>query len=123
MLIFLAESDQNLRVGLQLLLLHEPGLHVVGMAVQADGLLSQVKATQPEVLLLDWRLPGASIQDLLADIQGLASPPKIVVLSVNPEDKTAAFASGADGFVSKSEPPDELLEEVRLLQKEIDETS
>ena len=79
--------------------------------------MAQVKVTQPDVVPVDWQLPGASMQDLLADIRGLASPPKIVVLSVNPEVKASALAAGADAFISKNMPSDELLRTIRLLKK------
>ena len=53
MLIFLAVSDRDLRLAMQLLLHQEAGLHVIGMAVQAEGLLVQVEASQADLLLLD----------------------------------------------------------------------
>lgn len=52
-LIFLAVSDQDLRLGLQMLLHQEPGMHVIGMAIQTEGLLVQAEASQADVLLLD----------------------------------------------------------------------
>ena len=122
MLIFLAESDQALRLGLQMLLHQESGMHVIGMAVQADGLLVQVEASHADVLILDWQLPGASIQDLLSDIRGLETPPKIVVLSINPEEKAPALSAGADAFISKNAPPDDLVEVVRSLKQTVSST-
>jgi len=100
------------------MLLHqEPGLHIVGMAIQADGLLVQVEASQADLLLLDWRLPGASVVDLLSDIHGLETPPKIIALSINPVDEALALSAGADAFIPMNAPPDELLEVVRSLEK------
>jgi DNA-binding NarL/FixJ family response regulator len=119
MLIFLAESDQDLRIGLQMLLHQEPGMHVVGMAIQTEGLLVQLEASQADLLILDWRLPGASGRDLLSEIRGLESPPKIVVLSVKSEDKSKVLSAGADGFISKNEPPNELLRVVRSLKRAV----
>ena len=117
MLIFLAESDQTLRLGMQMLLHQEAGMHVIGMAIQAEGLLVQVEASKAEVLILDWHLPGASMPELLSDICALGSSPKVVVLSVNPEVKAVALSAGADAFIGKNAPPDELLEVVRSLKK------
>jgi two-component system invasion response regulator UvrY len=117
MLIFLAESDQDLRLGFQMLLHQERGVHVIGMAVQGNGLLAQLEASQADVLFLNWRLPSASIENLLSEIRGLDTTPKIVVLSVNPEDKALALSAGADAFISMNAPPDELLEVVRSLEK------
>ena len=118
MLIFLAESDQNLRLGMQMLLHQEAGLHVIGMAIQAEGLLVQIKASKAEVLILDWHLPGASMPELISELCRLESPPKVVVLSVNPEVKTLALFAGADAFIAKNAPPDELLDAVRSMKKQ-----
>ncbi len=123
MLLFLAEADQDLRLGLQMLLHQEPGLHIVGMAVQADRLLVRVEASQADLLLLDWRLPGASIEDLLSDIRGLDPPLKIIVLSIKPEDKVLALSAGADAFIPMNAPPDELLEVIRSIKKAINSPS
>ena len=113
MLIFVAESNEDLRVGLQMYLQNETGMRVVGMAVQAKGLVVQVEVSEAEVLALDWNLPGASMPELIADILRLESPPKIVVLAVRPEVEEEALSAGADAFFSKNRPPDELLEVVR----------
>ena len=109
MRIFIADADKQLRVALQILLHQEPGMQVTGVATEVKGLLAQVEASQPDVLLLDWYLPGMPVTDLLADLQALDMPPKIVVLSVRPEVKSTALAAGADAFAEKSESPAELL--------------
>ena len=113
MRLFIADARSEIRIALMMYLSREPGIQVTGIAVEAPGLLAQVRATQSDVVLLDWQLPGASMQDLIADIRGLAAPPKIVVLSVNPEIEAPALAAGADAFISKNESPDRLLEAVR----------
>ena len=110
MRIFIADADSGTRLALQLYLHKEPGLYVTGIASQSQGLVTQVKASQSDVLLLDWKLPGASLQDLLAEILRLKKPPKVVVLSADPAVESTAMSAGADAFVSQNEPPDKLLE-------------
>jgi DNA-binding NarL/FixJ family response regulator len=117
MLVFLAESDQNLRLGLQMLLHQEAGIHVVGMAIQADGLVVQVEASRADLLILDWQLPGANILELLDELGGLPAPPKVIILSINSDLEADAMAAGVDAFVSKGEPPDQLLEAVHALKE------
>ena len=109
MRLFIADADKQLRVALQILLHQEPGMQVTGVATEVKGLLAQVEASQPDVLLLDWYLPGMPVTDLLAELQALDMPPKIVVLSVRPEVKSTALAAGADAFAEKSGSPAELL--------------
>jgi DNA-binding NarL/FixJ family response regulator len=91
-------------------------MQVIGLAIKAEGLLDQVLASQPDVLLLDWHLPGMPITELIGDLQALDLSPRIVVLSVRPEDMDAAVAAGADAFVGKTGPPDELLVHLRTLK-------
>jgi DNA-binding NarL/FixJ family response regulator len=117
MRLFIADMNSTVRLALQIYLQQEPGLYVTGMASEAKGLPAQVEASKPDVLLLDSHLPGATMQGLLADIRGLESPPKIVVLSIKPEDKEPALSAGADAFSSKNAPPEELLEAVRSLRE------
>jgi DNA-binding NarL/FixJ family response regulator len=116
MLIFVAEPNEDLRVGLQMYLQNEVDMRVVGMSVQAKGLVVQLEASEADVLVLDWNLPGASMPNLLADIRRLESPPKTIVLAVRPEVEEEALDAGADSFVCKDRPPDELWEVIRSLR-------
>ena len=109
MRLFIADARKELRLALQMLLNQEAGMHVTGIAVETKGLAAQIAASEPDVLLLDWHLPGMPIKELVVDIQALAPLLKIVVLSVNPEDESAAMNAGADAFVTKNSPPDQLL--------------
>ena len=109
MRLFIADADQELRVGLQLRLNQEPGLLVVGIAVGAKGLVAQVELSEPDVVLLDWLLPGRPASELVADLRALERRPKIIVLAVRPEVESEAMAAGADVFVTKSAPPDRLV--------------
>ncbi len=117
MRLYIADMNKNVRLGLQMVLHQEAGVQVVGTAAQAEGLLAQVEASQADVLLLDWQLPGASMTELISDLRALNPPPKIVVLSVRSEIEAPALSAGADAFVSKSAPPEELLEVVRSLKE------
>ena len=117
MRLFIADGTSSVRLALQMYLQQEPGMYVTGMASEAEGLTAQVEASRPDVLLLDSHLPGASMQGLLADIQGLESPPKIIVLSIKPEVKEPALSAGADAFVNKNAPPEELLDLIRSLRE------
>jgi len=118
MLIFLAESDHNLRLALQMLLHQEAGMHIGGLAMKADGLLAQVNASQADVLLLDWYFSGSPMTAFFTELRREQSSPKVIVLSVKPEDKKAAMAAGADAFVTKNTSPDELLITLNSMMQE-----
>jgi DNA-binding NarL/FixJ family response regulator len=106
--VFIAEADKEMRLALQVLLHQEAGVYVTGMAVQTKGLVEQVTASEPDVLLLDWHLPGDPVLGLLGDIHALKERPKIVALSVRCEEESEILASGADYFICKDSSPDKL---------------
>jgi DNA-binding NarL/FixJ family response regulator len=116
MRIFIASADKMFRFALQMLLEDEPGMVVIGMADRSDGLLTQVGAAQPEVVLLDWELTRSAPIALIGDLRRLEHPPQIVALSINPLVKETALAAGVNDFISKNVPPDELLPILRKIR-------
>ena len=117
MRLFIADGNSSVRLALQMYLQQEPGLYVTGMAAEAQGMPAQVEASRPDALLLDSHLPGAPMTELLEEILGLDYPPKVVVLAVNPAVEAPALSAGADAFINKNGPPDELLRVLRSLKK------
>jgi DNA-binding NarL/FixJ family response regulator len=107
--IFVACSDERLRIAVLLLLDHVPGMAVIGITDRIPNLLSQLWATQPDVLLLEWDLPFNEIEDLLSDIHNLNRRPMIIFISGKPEEEEKLIAAGADYFISKDAPPDMLI--------------
>jgi len=92
-----------------LLLENEPGMLVVGITDRLTGLSTQLEVSQPDVLLLEWELPFKSLAGLLTDIHNLECPPKIIYFSSRPGGKKKIITAGADHFIVKDAPPDELL--------------
>ena len=116
MRIFIASADKTLRLALQLLLESEPGMVVIGMSDRSAGLLTVVGTSQPEVLLLDAGLAEEATPQLVSDLHRLQYHPKVIVLSSNPPTAATTLAAGADGFISKTAPPDELLPILRKMR-------
>ena len=116
--IFIADPDQDVRVSLQMLLDREAGMRVVGIAIRSNGLVGQVGAAQPDVLLLDWQLVSSAPAEYIKNLHSIETQPHIVVLHVDPETRGEAETAGADGFVSKDSPPDQLLTILRKLKQE-----
>ncbi len=117
MRIFVASSDRVLRLALLLLLESEPGMVVIGMFDQADGLLTIAKASNSELYLLDDSLADPStLVDLIGSVHRLENSPKVIVFSPDPQIEPIALAAGADAFVNKSSPPDELLPLLRQMR-------
>lgn len=106
--ILVADNDARVRSALQTLLKQEPEL-LIKESSDLEGLMIQIKEFKPDLVLLDWELPGRPATALLFATQALDFRPKTIVLSGRPESEQAALAAGADAFVSKADPPEYLL--------------
>lgn len=115
MQILLADDQPKVRLGLRLLLEQEEWTSVVGEAAEAESLLAQVEATQPDLILLDWSLQGSGRPDLLPALRDCCPGLAVVVLSGQPDAEQEALDAGADAFVSKADPPELLLEAIRTV--------
>ena len=133
MRVLLADDQAKVRSALRLVLEQQPGVHILGEAVDATGLLDWVKTARPDLVLLDWELPGlqaanpsidsgrvpstalrqaqdgSSGQGLLPTLRELCPGMAVIALSGRPEARRAALDAGVDAFVSKGDPPERLL--------------
>jgi DNA-binding NarL/FixJ family response regulator len=115
MRILVADCESKVRFALRTLLSRQPGIEVIGEVDAAEELVSQVSATQPDLVLLHWRLPGAT-PDLLPALRRVCPSLHVIVLSARPEMVHEALAAGAEAFVCKMDPPDRLLAAICLVQ-------
>jgi DNA-binding NarL/FixJ family response regulator len=111
--ILIADDQPKVRLALRLLLEQEQGLIVVAEADDAEGLLAQAEAICPDLVLLDWSLQAAAAVDLLPALRSLCPNLAVIVLSGQPGIEEYALEAGADGFVSKADPPEQLLTAIR----------
>jgi DNA-binding NarL/FixJ family response regulator len=123
MRILLADQEANVRFGLRTLLERQPGMQVVGEAAKFEALSAQVKATCPDLVLLDWNLPGIAADELLSTLQNTHPDLSVLVLSGQPEARRVALAAGADAFVGKTDPPEQLLAAILSVNTEADRPS
>jgi DNA-binding NarL/FixJ family response regulator len=109
MRILLADGRPKVRFALRVLLERQPGLEVVGEASDACQLMTQVGEIGPDLVLLGWELPGLTAPESLSSLRDVCPGLSVIALSGRPEARQVALAAGADGFVSKVDPPDRLL--------------
>ena len=113
--VLLADDQPQIRSALRLLLEQEPEIVVVGEVADTTDLVSRIQTLQPDIVLLDWELPGMEKDRTLVRLRALCSRAAIVALSGRPEASQASLLAGVDAFVSKVDPPDRLLETLRAL--------
>ena len=117
MRVLLADDQAKVRSALRLLLEHQPGLEILGEAVDTTGLLDWAKAAHPDLVLLDWELPGLPAIALLPRLRAHQPGLRVIALSGRPEASQAALDAGADAFVSKGDPPEILVAAIKSCRK------
>jgi DNA-binding NarL/FixJ family response regulator len=109
------EDDRGLREQLVAILRSAPDIKCVGAFANAEDALAKIPAQNPDVVLMDIGLPGMSGIECVAQLKKLNSAPQIIMVTVY-EDSDRIFRAlkaGANGYLVKSSPPDELLDAVR----------
>ena len=101
----LVVDDHTLfRRGLVALLAGDVTLHVVGEAADAAEAVRKAQALQPDLVLLDNHLPGATGVQAIPDLKEAAPAARIVLLTVSEDgdDLQAALQSGANAYLLKT---------------------
>jgi DNA-binding NarL/FixJ family response regulator len=100
---------------LRLVLSAEPDLTVVGTAATLAQARAMVVSSEPDVVLLDHRLPDGLGVDSIGELKALRPDTKVVVLTAAAEDSmlVTATEAGCAGFILKTSPLDELVAAVR----------
>ena len=123
MKVLLADDQALLRSALRLWLEQQPYIRVVEETAESDSLLAKVEAALPDILLLDWELPGLTPQgsghQLLQTLRVWFPHLRVIALSSRPESMKSALDAGVDAFVSKMAPPDHLLEAFKQLSNNL----
>lgn len=115
MRVLLADDQIEVRSALRLLLEQEPEIQVVGESADSAGLLMAVARDEPDVILLDWELPGFPPDRLLSDLRCERPFLKIIAMSTRPEARQAAQSLGVAAFLSKGAQPERVLSLIRSL--------
>jgi DNA-binding NarL/FixJ family response regulator len=118
--ILIAEKRKDVRYGLATLLEEQYQINITGEAENFKELIQYLIEACPDVIFLSWELPDQKGDTLLKSIRLLCPDSLIIVMSNNMEAESYAFASGADNFISKADPPESLYEVMKhyLVEKE-----
>jgi two-component system response regulator DesR len=101
----LADGQPTVRDALRTLVTQGLGMQVIDEAGTLQTLQRQVRAHRPDLVIVDWDLLAQSTS-VLAGLRACSPGLRIVVIGLRPQMRPAALAAGADGFVSKVDPPD-----------------
>src|SRR5438067_246541 len=115
--ILLVDDDDLMRAGLRALLSSDDGIEVIGEAQNGRYAIGRVSALQPDLVLMDVRMPD--LDGIAATREILATSPevKVVILTTFEQDDHifGALAAGASGFLLKRTRPEDLIAAVHTV--------
>ena len=113
MCVLIADDQPQVRSALRLLLMQRTEPVTVEEAADLAE-LRELRCTEPpDLVLLDWELPDQGGCAALEQVRAAWPQATVIVLSGLPESRQAALSAGADAFVSKGDPPEQLIDAVR----------
>ncbi len=115
--VLIADDHPVFRHGIRTLLDSTPGVEIVGEATTGDEAVEQAERCQPDVILMDLKMPGVNGIDATRRL--VHSSPHIRVLVVTMfEDDASVFAAvraGARGYVLKDSTKEEILRAIQAV--------
>jgi DNA-binding NarL/FixJ family response regulator len=115
--VLVVDDDHLMRAGLRELLTADPEIAVVGEAASGRAALDQVKATAPDVVLMDVRMPDLDGIEATRLVTSQAPAPRVLILTTFEEDDYVfgALRAGASGFLLKRTEPEQLIAAVHTV--------
>lgn len=115
--VLVAEDQTLVRAGLVAMLTTDSGIEVVAEAADGIEAVELATAHQPDVALLDVRMPRGDGISATREIVALGLPTRVLVLTTFGEDDVVvdALHAGAQGFLLKDTRPEELLSAVHAV--------
>ena len=115
--IVLIDDHEMVRRGLRALLHLEPDMTVVGEAATVANGVAAVERLAPQMVLLDVKLPDASVTEACRRLLAVAPKLRILILTSYAEDATvmAAVQNGAHGYVLKDVRMEDLIRAIRTV--------
>jgi two-component system, NarL family, response regulator LiaR len=113
--VVIVDDHQLLRVGLRSVLEKMPDIEVVGEAADGNEAKALTLQLHPDVLLLDLVIPGTRPSEVEAWVRKNSPQTTTLILTGHARDAYLAtmLEAGVAGFLSKSEPPEKLVEAIR----------
>lgn len=111
----LVDDHPVVRVGLTQLLSTQPDFELVGEAEGVSDACEMVALTQPDVLLLDLRIPGGGGLAVLRHLSSVKSTARTLIITTYQQDAeiSQALLAGALGYLLKDSPKELLFAAIR----------
>ncbi|MBB2947020.1 DNA-binding NarL/FixJ family response regulator [Actinoplanes lutulentus] len=113
--LLIADDHPVVRDGLSSMFASVPGFTVVGEAADGAEAVRMAQALNPDVVLMDLRMPGTDGLAAITELARLGNPARVLVLTTYDNDANVvpALEAGATGYLLKDAPRDELIRGAR----------
>ncbi|WP_405362156.1 response regulator transcription factor [Kitasatospora sp. NBC_00085] len=113
--LLLVDDHPVVRDGLRGMFAADPGFRVLGEASSGPEAVACVAALDPDVVLMDLRMPGGGGVEAITELTRLGARARVLVLTTydTDADTLPAIEAGATGYLLKDAPRDELFTAVR----------
>jgi DNA-binding NarL/FixJ family response regulator len=116
--VLLADDQELVRTGLEMIVDSADDLEVVGQASHGEEAVELAARLEPDVVLMDIRMPGVDgIEATRRIVKAASGGPRMLMLTTFDLDDYVfgAFAAGASGFLVKDAPREQILEGIRAV--------
>ena len=115
--VLIVDDHPVVRSGLRVLLDVHDGIEVAGEAADGEEALALAAALEPDVILLDLKLPGLDGVAVLTELRSRGIGARVLVLTSanDPAQVSRAVQAGASGFLYKDVDPDALIRAIRAV--------
>lgn len=117
--VLLVDDHGVLRAGLKALLEAEEDIRVVGEAGTGEEAEDRVERLKPDVVVMDLSMPGEGGLEATKKIAALEKPPKVLVLTMHPEEDylMPVLEAGGSGYVRKTSADEDLTRAIRTVAR------
>ena len=114
--VLIADDQSMVRRGFRMIVDAESDLEVVAEAADGEQALAACGRFEPDVVLMDIRMPVLDGLEATRRILGAPDPPRVIILTTFDLDEYVfeSLRAGASGFLLKNSPPEQLVHAVRL---------
>jgi DNA-binding NarL/FixJ family response regulator len=113
--VMIADDQRLMREGLRTILRLEEGISVIHLAENGQDVLEKIKLEEPDVVLMDIRMPVMNGVDCTAAVKEQYPHIRVIILTTYDDDDYIidALSNGAEGYLLKDLPSEKLISSIR----------
>ena len=117
--ILIADDHKYVREGLKMIVSDAEDMVVAAEASDGEEVLDKLKTDDFDVMVLDISMPGKSGLDVLRELRarGKETPVLLISTYAQEEYRKKAIEQGANGFLSKGDAPEKLIDAIREVSR------